>query len=89
MGRAATNPDAYKGNHPRDWVEQELPEVQKWQWPPPGVETVPRASVKVPEYRLTDEDMRHIWEGEPNGLDGGHRSESTHRNKVKFPPGWT
>ena len=174
--KAATNPDAYKGNHPRDWVEQELteraaagspvlisnkrdeaaaftvtdgadeqhleavtdelessqrrgfeaqafkehngfmaergfasvdgqypkkmgssrrsrrkglPEVQEWQWPPPGVETVPRASVKVPEYRLTDEDMRHIWEGEPNGLDGGHRPESTHRNKVKFPPGWT
>ena len=28
-----------------------LPEVQEWQWPPPGVETVPRASVKVPEYR--------------------------------------
>jgi len=26
VGRAATNPDAYKGNHPRDWGEQELTE---------------------------------------------------------------
>lgn len=26
MKKAATNPDAYKGNHPRDWVEQELTE---------------------------------------------------------------
>lgn len=44
-----------------------LPEVQEWQWPPPGVETVPRASVKVPEYRLTDEDMRHIWKASRTG----------------------
>ena len=38
---------------------------------------------------VTEELLRHVWEGEPNGRQGGHRSGLGREGKTEFPEDWT
>lgn len=38
---------------------------------------------------VTEELLRHVWEGEPNGLQGGHRYGLGREGKTEFPEDWT
>ena len=38
---------------------------------------------------VTEELLRHVWEGEPNGHQGGHRSGLGREGKTEFPAHWT
>lgn len=37
---------------------------------------------------VTEELLRHVWEGEPNGRQGGHRSGLGREGKTEFPEHW-
>ena len=37
---------------------------------------------------VTEELLRHVWEGEPNGLQGGHRYGLGREGKTEFPEHW-
>ena len=37
---------------------------------------------------VTEELLRHVWDGEPNGLQGGHRFGLGREGKTEFPEEW-
>jgi hypothetical protein len=38
---------------------------------------------------VTEELLQHVWEGEPNGHQGGHRFGLGREGKTEFPEDWT
>ena len=38
---------------------------------------------------VTEELLQHVWEGEPNGRQGGHRFGLGREGKTEFPQDWT